>query len=137
MERQKTSFNGSPLPFLFVQHFLVFPGADADIAAKQLGEISEIRNTDGTCHFCHTQRSGIEIAEGCLDPLSADVVGQRISDLLPEGCGEIGGVLSKFLCDHRQRQLTGEVLLDVVDDIVRAGPRRCEAVTTRVGTNEL
>ena len=69
MERQKTSFNGGLLLFLFVQHFLVFPRADADIAAKQLGEISEIRNTDGACHLCHTQRSGIEIAEGCPDPL--------------------------------------------------------------------
>lgn len=100
MERQKTSFNGGLLLFLFVQHFLVFPRADADIAAKQLGEISEIRNTNGACHLCHTQRSGIEIAEGCLNPLPADVVGQRIAHLLPEGSGKIGGVLSEFLCDH-------------------------------------
>ena len=47
---------------LFIQHFFVFPRADADVLFDQLGKVAKVGASDGVGHVCNSHICHIKIA---------------------------------------------------------------------------
>ena len=78
---------------LFIQHFFVFPRADADVLFEQLGKVAKVGDSDGVGHVCNSHICHIKIAQGCLNPGLVDVLGQCIPHFFFECIGQVGQTL--------------------------------------------